>query len=173
MIFASSKVLVDALREKYHRPVPAADLLMSDPYKELIASFAVAIQSSFGLPKSKSSSTSRSAPRACSVCTASEKASLRASSIAPSAGSPFSAGHSRSWRRAWSAKALANTSASLVVARREPAPAYDRARCAREPGTGQSWRRSRLPALPRATVFRIGRSTTAHRTDERPASWHQ
>jgi hypothetical protein len=25
--------LVDALRDKYHRPVPAADLLMSDPYK--------------------------------------------------------------------------------------------------------------------------------------------
>ena len=28
--------LVDLLREKYHRPVPAADLLMSDPYKELM-----------------------------------------------------------------------------------------------------------------------------------------
>jgi len=28
--------LVDVLREKYHRPVPAADLLMSDPYKELM-----------------------------------------------------------------------------------------------------------------------------------------
>src|SRR5215469_6984893 len=28
--------LVDTLREKYHRPVPAADLLMSDPYKELM-----------------------------------------------------------------------------------------------------------------------------------------
>jgi hypothetical protein len=28
--------LVDALRDKYHRPVPAADLLMSDPYKELM-----------------------------------------------------------------------------------------------------------------------------------------
>ena len=28
--------LVDELREKYHRPVPAADLLMSDPYKQLI-----------------------------------------------------------------------------------------------------------------------------------------
>ena len=27
--------LVDELRDKYHRPVPAADLLMSDPYKEL------------------------------------------------------------------------------------------------------------------------------------------
>jgi hypothetical protein len=25
--------LVDVLRDKYHRPVPAADLLMSDPYK--------------------------------------------------------------------------------------------------------------------------------------------
>jgi hypothetical protein len=24
------------LRDKYHRPVPAADLLMSDPYKELM-----------------------------------------------------------------------------------------------------------------------------------------
>jgi len=29
--------LVDELRDKYHRPVPAADLLMSDPYKELMA----------------------------------------------------------------------------------------------------------------------------------------
>src|SRR6476620_11301198 len=28
--------LVDALRDKYHRPVPAADLLMADPYKELM-----------------------------------------------------------------------------------------------------------------------------------------
>jgi hypothetical protein len=28
--------LVDVLRDKYHRPVRAADLLMSDPYKELI-----------------------------------------------------------------------------------------------------------------------------------------
>ena len=28
--------LVDDLRDKYHRPVPAADLLMSDPYKELM-----------------------------------------------------------------------------------------------------------------------------------------
>src|SRR5438128_2976087 len=28
--------LVDLLRDKYHRPVPAADLLMSDPYKELM-----------------------------------------------------------------------------------------------------------------------------------------
>ena len=28
--------LVDVLRDKYHRPVPAADLLMADPYKELI-----------------------------------------------------------------------------------------------------------------------------------------
>src|SRR5215472_8205105 len=28
--------LVDELRDKYHRPVPAADLLMSDPYNELI-----------------------------------------------------------------------------------------------------------------------------------------
>src|SRR5215468_8850865 len=28
--------LVDILRDKYHRPVPAADLLMSDPYKELM-----------------------------------------------------------------------------------------------------------------------------------------
>lgn len=28
--------LVDVLREKYHRPVPGADLLMSDPYKELM-----------------------------------------------------------------------------------------------------------------------------------------
>ena len=28
--------LVDVLRDKYHRPVPAADLLMSDPYKELM-----------------------------------------------------------------------------------------------------------------------------------------
>jgi len=28
--------LVDVLREKYHRPVPAADLLMSDPYKQLM-----------------------------------------------------------------------------------------------------------------------------------------
>ena len=28
--------LVDALRDKHHRPVPAADLLMSDPYKELM-----------------------------------------------------------------------------------------------------------------------------------------
>lgn len=28
--------LVDVLRNKYHRPVPAADLLMSDPYKELM-----------------------------------------------------------------------------------------------------------------------------------------
>ncbi len=28
--------LVDELRDKYHRPVPAADLLMSDPYKELM-----------------------------------------------------------------------------------------------------------------------------------------
>jgi hypothetical protein len=27
--------LVDVLRDKYHRPVPAADLLMSNPYKEL------------------------------------------------------------------------------------------------------------------------------------------
>lgn len=29
--------LVDVLRDKYHRPVPAADLLISDPYKELMA----------------------------------------------------------------------------------------------------------------------------------------
>lgn len=28
--------LVDVLRDKYHRPVPAADLLMSDPFKELM-----------------------------------------------------------------------------------------------------------------------------------------
>jgi hypothetical protein len=28
--------LVDVLRDNYHRPVPAADLLMSDPYKELM-----------------------------------------------------------------------------------------------------------------------------------------
>jgi len=28
--------LVDVLRDKYHRPVPAANLLMSDPYKELM-----------------------------------------------------------------------------------------------------------------------------------------
>jgi hypothetical protein len=28
--------LVDLLRDKYHRPVPAADLLMSNPYKELM-----------------------------------------------------------------------------------------------------------------------------------------
>jgi hypothetical protein len=28
--------LVDELRDKYHRPDPAADLLMSDPYKELM-----------------------------------------------------------------------------------------------------------------------------------------
>jgi hypothetical protein len=28
--------LVDVLREKYQRPVPAADLLMADPYKELM-----------------------------------------------------------------------------------------------------------------------------------------
>jgi len=28
--------LVDELRDKYHRPVPAADLLMSDPYNELM-----------------------------------------------------------------------------------------------------------------------------------------
>lgn len=28
--------LVDVLRDKYHRPVPAADLLMSAPYKELM-----------------------------------------------------------------------------------------------------------------------------------------
>ncbi len=28
--------LVDVLRDKYHRPVPAADLLMSDPYKQLM-----------------------------------------------------------------------------------------------------------------------------------------
>jgi hypothetical protein len=28
--------LVDVLRDKHHRPVPAADLLMSDPYKELM-----------------------------------------------------------------------------------------------------------------------------------------
>ena len=28
--------LIDELRDKYHRPVPAADLLMSDPYKELM-----------------------------------------------------------------------------------------------------------------------------------------
>jgi hypothetical protein len=28
--------LVDVLRKKYHRPVPAADLLMSDPYAELM-----------------------------------------------------------------------------------------------------------------------------------------
>ena len=28
--------LVDELRNKYHRPVPAADLLMSDPYSELM-----------------------------------------------------------------------------------------------------------------------------------------
>jgi hypothetical protein len=28
--------LVDELRDKYHRPVPAADLLMSNPYKELM-----------------------------------------------------------------------------------------------------------------------------------------
>jgi hypothetical protein len=29
--------LVDVLRDKYHRPVPGADLLMSDPYKELMS----------------------------------------------------------------------------------------------------------------------------------------
>jgi hypothetical protein len=29
--------LVDALRDKSHRPVPAADLLISDPYKELMS----------------------------------------------------------------------------------------------------------------------------------------
>jgi hypothetical protein len=29
--------LVDELRDKYHRPVPAADLLMSDPYKQLMS----------------------------------------------------------------------------------------------------------------------------------------
>ena len=28
--------LVDILRKKYNRPVPAADLLMSDPYAELM-----------------------------------------------------------------------------------------------------------------------------------------
>jgi hypothetical protein len=28
--------LVDVLRDKYHRPVPAADLLMSDPYSQLM-----------------------------------------------------------------------------------------------------------------------------------------
>lgn len=28
--------LVDMLRDKYHRPVPVADLLTSDPYKELM-----------------------------------------------------------------------------------------------------------------------------------------
>lgn len=28
--------LVDVLRDKYHRPVPAADLLMSDPYGQLM-----------------------------------------------------------------------------------------------------------------------------------------
>jgi hypothetical protein len=28
--------LVDTLRDKYHRPVPGADLLMADPYKELM-----------------------------------------------------------------------------------------------------------------------------------------
>jgi hypothetical protein len=28
--------LVDVLRDKYHRPVPGADMLMSDPYKELM-----------------------------------------------------------------------------------------------------------------------------------------
>jgi hypothetical protein len=28
--------LVDVLRDKYHRPLPAADLLMADPYKELM-----------------------------------------------------------------------------------------------------------------------------------------
>jgi len=28
--------LVDVLRDKYHRPLPAADLLMSNPYKELM-----------------------------------------------------------------------------------------------------------------------------------------
>src|SRR5215831_5808829 len=28
--------LVDVLRDKYHRPVPAADLLLADPYKELM-----------------------------------------------------------------------------------------------------------------------------------------
>ena len=28
--------LVDVLRKKYDRPVPAADLLMSDPYSELM-----------------------------------------------------------------------------------------------------------------------------------------
>jgi hypothetical protein len=28
--------LVDVLRDKYHRPIPAADLLMADPYKELM-----------------------------------------------------------------------------------------------------------------------------------------
>jgi hypothetical protein len=28
--------LVDVLRDKYHRTVPAADLLMSDPYRELM-----------------------------------------------------------------------------------------------------------------------------------------
>jgi hypothetical protein len=29
--------LVDVLRDKYHRPVPAADLIMSNPYNELMA----------------------------------------------------------------------------------------------------------------------------------------
>ena len=29
--------LVDVLRDKYHRPVPAADLLIADPYKELMS----------------------------------------------------------------------------------------------------------------------------------------
>jgi hypothetical protein len=28
--------LIDVLRDKYHRPVPGADLLMADPYKELM-----------------------------------------------------------------------------------------------------------------------------------------
>jgi hypothetical protein len=28
--------LVDVLRDKYHRPVPGADMLMSNPYKELM-----------------------------------------------------------------------------------------------------------------------------------------
>ena len=28
--------LVDVLQNKYHRPVPAADLLMADPYEELM-----------------------------------------------------------------------------------------------------------------------------------------
>ena len=33
---ANPDVGVDVLRDKYKRPVPAADLLMADPYKELM-----------------------------------------------------------------------------------------------------------------------------------------